>query len=158
MADFVKGSDTMRAEAAQELVKELEVLLAIYMDSGARVPDFTTARKAPVGDRMYLLLRKDVTSARPGGERSIEDWVENEATAEELHAIAILAFVRRDGGVGANEAKNIAYSACYFAAKGNDVQRAGALSVIESSVAVLAASPDLQHRFDELRDTVKRSA
>lgn len=54
-ADFVAEGDTLRADAAEELVSGLENLTTLYMGSGVPAPTIDVAQQAPHGDQQYLL-------------------------------------------------------------------------------------------------------
>ena len=55
VADYKKNNDFERAEAAELMVKDLSEVLALYLDSGVKVPTEKQIKDNPLGDMRFLL-------------------------------------------------------------------------------------------------------
>ena len=104
-ADYLKGGDVARAEAAEELSKGLSKVLDLYLGSGVPAPSVNEARAAPFGDESYLLrqtetgfgvvdiryvctlyitsLLSDVRDAWPEIREALEIWHQDHAALQE---------------------------------------------------------------------------
>jgi hypothetical protein len=65
-ADYAAGGDAQRAEAVKDLAKDLEGLLAIYLNSGVPAPTMIQAGSAPHGDPEFLIRTYKAKEADEG--------------------------------------------------------------------------------------------